>query len=151
PRLPDHNTYITLDEYLVEANRRQLGFSASSAEIAQHLLGQYSRLDLLMALVALNRMRKVPEDLSFAESIYLQQLPPRVTAVYTGLMSQSDPPRFFLARQLILLAIREVLLYTGPVSDRPERDAVSTAVMLTHAIGSDLQYPGGGVQLWEGM
>ena len=26
PQLPDHNTYITLDEYLVEANRRQLGF-----------------------------------------------------------------------------------------------------------------------------
>src|SRR6185295_16784968 len=26
PRLPDHNTYITLDEYLVTTNRRQLGF-----------------------------------------------------------------------------------------------------------------------------
>jgi hypothetical protein len=151
PQLPDHNTYVTLDEYLVDANRRQLGFSASSREIVQLLLGQYSRIDLVMALVALNRMRRVPEELAFIESIYVQQLPKHAAAVYTGLMSQSEPPRFFLARQLILLAIREVLLYPGPFTDQPQRDAVSTAVMLTHAIGSDLQYTGGGVRLWEGM
>lgn len=151
PQLPDHNIYITLDEYLVQSNRRQLGFSASSKEIAQLLLGQYSKIELLMALVALNRIRKKPDELAFLEKIYVQQLPQHAAAVYRGIMSQGEPSRFFLARQLILLALREVLLYDGPITDRPLRDAASTAVMLTHAIGSDLQYTGGGTKLWEGM
>jgi hypothetical protein len=150
--LLDHNTYITLDEYVVETQRRQIGWSASSREIADALLGQHPRMELLMALIALNRIRKLPDQLAEVEGFYRLQLPKSIQAVYSGLMADRvHGPRYFLARQLILLAIREVLAYAGPIATHPDRGVISSAVMLTHALGSDLQEMGGGVKLWEGM
>ena len=149
--IPDHNTYITLDEYLVDTYRRQMGFSPTSREIANNLLAQHPRTELFIALIGLNRVRKLPDALAQLEAGYLTKLPPGAADVYRGLMSDTNQPRFFLARQLILLAIREALTYTGPTLVTPTLDPIATAVMLTHALGTDLQYTGGGISLWEGM
>lgn len=149
--IPDHNTYITLDEYFVDPYRRQMGFSPTSREIANNLLAQHPRTELFIALVGLNRVRKLPDALAQLEAGYLKKLPSGAADVYKGQMSDPDRPRFFLARQLILLAIREALTYAGPTLVTPTLDPIATAVMLTHALGSDQQYTGGGSQLWPGM
>jgi hypothetical protein len=39
--LPHHHIFLNLDEYLVAANRTKLGFSATSDQIADHVLDLY--------------------------------------------------------------------------------------------------------------
>jgi len=150
--LPDHHIYLTLDEYLGAANQQQFGFSETSAQLADYLLSLFPSRDLVAELAYLNRIRAQPDAVEVLRKEYLGYLPASAAARCDGLTNSSQgEPRHFLSRQPILLAIREALLRneTG-VSNPPILIGVA-ALMLTHALSSDLNSEAGGPDLWDGM
>src|SRR5438034_4263363 len=61
--MPDHNVYLTLDDYMRESFKLELGITATSAEISEFLIGQHSVRAMLVALAQLNRLRLIADQL----------------------------------------------------------------------------------------
>jgi hypothetical protein len=149
--IPDHHTFLTLDDYLVETNQRQMGFSPSSREIADLLLRQHPVSTMLVALAQLNRIRTIPDQVDQLRLAYCLLIAANAALVLDGLSAGADP-RHFLARQPILLSMREVILRGGPGVDEPILPPLMTAVMLTHALASDISAQAAdGPEVWSGM
>lgn len=150
--LPDHHILLTLDDYLGAEVQQQFGFNETSAQVADHLLRLYPARDIVAELAYLNRMRVLPDQLERVRTAYLEQITERASARCDGLTSpQRTEPRQFLARQPILLAIREALLRDSPgAANRPMPIGVA-AVMLTHAVSTDLNSDPDGPNVWDGM
>lgn len=107
-----------LDEYLVADNRRRMGFSATSEQIAEHLLRQWPRRDLW-------------------EATYLTGIPLSAANRYIGLRgAHGIVLRVFIARQQLLLAMRRVLVEAEPSAPGRTMDLDTTAIMLSHALAS---------------
>jgi hypothetical protein len=149
--LPDHHVYLNLDEYLVAANRTQLGFSATSEEIADHLLDTYPARDVVLLLAQLNRIREIPDHLEKLRLGYLLRIPGHAALRMHGLTTNPTEPRQFLARQPILIAMRAALLRNSHGVPNPRMPIDVAAVMLTHAVAAGLNVIEDGVNVWEGL
>jgi hypothetical protein len=150
--MPDHGIYVTLDEYLIQSNKTKLGIVATSREIADFLLGQHPMRDMLIALAQLNRIRLIPEQLDQLRLAYAQCIPEDAASVLNSLIANEAEPHFFLARQPILLAAREVILKAGTGAQTRDTSPLMTAVMLTHALANEIgPLDESGPQIWPGM
>jgi hypothetical protein len=148
---PDHHVYLGLDEYLETANRKHLGFTASSEEIAEYLLGLYPARDMLLALAQLNRFRSLPDQLEQVRQEYMHLIPTRAALRMNGLTTGGAEPHHFLARQLILLAMRATVLRNSVGVTEPPMSLGAAAIMLTHALAARAGSGDEGPSVWEGM
>jgi len=150
--MPDHGIYMTLDDYLREALKLELGISTSSRQIADFLVRQHSVRDMLIALGQLNRIRHIDDQLKELREAYIQCIPEKARPFIDAVIANEAEPHFFLARQTIMLAAREVILKGGLGEARPDGSPLMTAVMLTHALASDIgPLNEGGPNVWPGM
>jgi hypothetical protein len=151
--MPDHHIYLTLDDYMPESFKLQLGISATSAEIADFLIGQHSVRDMLIALAQLNRLRSIADQCDDLRQAYAQTLrPERAGHLLNAVMSNQSEPHIFLARQTIMLAARDVILRGEQGVAQPDASPLMTAVMLTHATASSIgPLDERGPQVWDGM
>lgn len=147
--VPDHRVYVTLDEYLPQRNREAFGLD--SAHAVGFILRQYTPRELLIALAVLNRLGDKDDQAADLERTYIACLAPGPGALMRSLLSVPEP-RQFLARQPILLAMKEVILNGGEPSEPPSLPLIPAAVMLAHAIATGIAGIGeGGPELWQGM
>lgn len=150
--MPDHGIYVTLDDYLREPVKLELGISASSRQIADFLLRQHSVRDMLIALAQLNRIRHMDDQLNELREAFTLSIPEKARPPLNAAIANKAETHFFLARQTIMLAAREVILKGGSGAARPDGSPLMTAIMLTHALASDIgPLDEGGPQIWPGM
>jgi hypothetical protein len=150
--LPDHFAFIGLSEYMGPSARQLFGRDEPPGGWIRLSLRQHPARELMSTLVALNRIRKMPDQAASLEEWYLQQIPPPASQAYRALKATSGIPRQFLSRQAILLAMREVMVSTEAVIQPPEMSPLQAAVMLTHAIAGDLDVQvSGGPEVWKDM
>jgi hypothetical protein len=89
--IPDHHTFLTLDDYLVEPSRRQLGSSLSSREITELLLRQHPVRTMLIALAQLNRIRIIPDQVDELRTAFCLVIATHAAMVLNGLSTGPDP------------------------------------------------------------
>ncbi len=150
--MPDHSIYMTLDDHLREPVKLELGISASSRQVADFLLRQHSVRDMLIALAQLNRIRHMDDQLNELWETFTLSIPEKARPALNAAIANEAETHFFLARQTIMLAAREVILKGGSGVARPDGSPLMTAIMLTHALASDIgPLDESGPQIWPGM
>ena len=151
--MPDHNIYLTLDDYMREPFKHELGISAGSREIADFLINQHSMRDMLIALAQLNRIRLSDDQGKLLREEYVKSVrPEKAGQVLSAILANDRELHLFLARQTIMLAAREVILKGGVGAAKPDASPLMTATMLTHALASGIgPIDESGPQVWPGM
>ncbi len=149
--LPDFHIFLTLDEYVVSALRNQIGWSFTSAQTAAWLIDMYPVDVLISELAALNRVRRRPDMTEALRQHFMAQFSPDVARRLNNLTASNADSREFLARQPILLAMRDVLLRNNQQPANPPIASTVAAIMLTHALASDLNVQSGTEDIWPGL
>jgi hypothetical protein len=113
------------------------------------LLSQHPKDLILIELAFLNFSLRRSTLYHNLQEQFVRTLPPELAGRFTAAMAMSGVERVFLARQPILRAMREMLMYEGPTRETLPLAAHTTAVMLAHAFASKLGHlVDSGPELW---
>ena len=149
--------YLTASEYLAPYEEAH-GNKFDSSAWVDALLRLYPRELYVEVLAALNRAARFREPVLEYQQRFLQRLGPGLRAVVASAVAGGvdGQPRWFLARQPVLRAMRLVLTAPAPQSQADPRiaalivgaDHLTAAVMLVHlaADGLSRQEAGGEAQ-----
>jgi hypothetical protein len=129
--------FIGLDEYLGSWLKSQINVYDNDHWIGV-LLAQHPKELLVIELAFLNYSLGQANLYADLVAQYRTLLPAGLLERFDAAMGKGDVTRVFAARQPILRAIREVLLYEGPVNQTLPFPAHQTAVMLAHAFATKL-------------
>jgi hypothetical protein len=140
--------FLGLDEYLGVLVKKELGVYNNDNWI-NLLLGQQPREQVLVELAFLNNSLHQPDLLEQLMNQYRAMLPAALGENFDRAMAAAEVPRVFLARQPILRAIRDVILYTGPMDPILASTPHSIAIMLAHALATKVgSHEETGPELW---
>jgi hypothetical protein len=141
-------SFVGLEEYFGSWLEDETGAFDNERWI-QLLISQHPRDLILIELAFLNfslRRSKLYNDL---QEQFAKTLPAELADRFRREMAKPDVERVFLARQPILMAMREMLLYEGPTNQTIPLPPHTIAVMLAHAFASRLGHlDESGPELW---
>ena len=141
------HTFIGLDEYLGPLVRRA-GREYDNDEWIGVLVSEYPQEQLLIALALLNHSLNLAWLYERMMNDFDKLLPPALQEFYRPAIA-SDEHRVFAARQPILRAIREVLLFQGQIEQGLPFPLDVTGPMLAHAFATQVGHvEESGPELW---
>jgi hypothetical protein len=150
--------FLGLDEYVGKVAIDQ-GGEYDNDHWINLLISQHPREVLIVELAWLNSAIRQPDLAARIQGQFRGILLDSLRDYFDQAMGQHDLARVFLARQPVLRAIRQVLLYAGHTKEEPAFPPWVTAIMLAHAFASGLgHWKAGerdfletGPDLWPGM
>lgn len=145
------SAYVGLDEYLGKVLSDEVGTYDNDRWI-EILLSQHPRELMVIELAFINSSLRRPKLESDLLEQFKKMLPEPFLGYFNKAMVAPDLQRVFLARQPILRAMREALLYRGETKQTMPFPLPMTAVMLAHGFATKLGHlDETGPDLWPQM